>query len=314
MIMVDLLKLRTSNNLIINKLLIHPDFLECKPINNYYTSLKQKDGFKIGLHFRKAIEKGFTIGYGYVDVLVSPHYHKNNYQHNGDDFTPLECIKSINEILDYLEIEKEARKELQVVNIEFGLNIIPNSDAQLIFDGLLLYKRSKFSIKYDDIETFKISEATKYKEIKAYLKGLQFLDYPAYNIDKNTLRFEVRSKESKKIKSLGIYSIYDLLKIEIYEMLFKELLSEWDLVLLVNLQIDKSQIKEKDIAFLDDCNSLEYWEDLMNSKHRNTYLINKKKYFKILLIKNNFHTEIKAKMTEKINIFFNVQIPHREPA
>ncbi|MFV0231714.1 hypothetical protein OBK30_01425 [Empedobacter falsenii] len=312
--MVDLLKLRTSNNQIINNLLLHPDFLECKPINNYYTSLRQKDGFKIGLHFRKAIEKGFTIGYGYVDVLVSPHYHKNNYQHNGDDFTPLECIKSINEILDYLKIEEEDKKELQVVNIEFGLNIIPNSDAQLIFNGLLLYKRSKFSIKYEDIETFKISDATKYKEIKAYLKGLQFLNFPSYNIDLNTFRFEVRSKEFKKISSLGIYSVCDLLKPKSYERLFKEILNEWEFVLLINLELDRSEIKEADLKFLDDCNSPEYWIDLMTSKHRNTFLKTKIKYYKILTPKNNLHTEIKAKIIDKIDIFFSVQIPHREPA
>lgn len=312
--MVDLLKLRTSDNQIINKLLIHSDFIECKPINNYYTSLKHKNSFKMGLHFRKAIEKGLTVGYGYVDILISPHYHKNNYQHNGDDFTPLECIKSLIEILDYLGIEEKEKKELQVVNIEFGLNIIPCSDARLIFDGLLFYKRSKFSIKYDDIETFKISDATKHKEIKVYLKGLQFLDYPAYNIHKNTLRFEVRSKKREFIKTLGIYTVCDLLKIETYESLFKDLLSEWDLVLLVNQQYDKSQIKEKDLVFMDDCNSLEYWIDLMTSKHRNTFLKTKTKYYRIMTVKNNLHTEIKAKIIDKINIFFGVQIVHREPA
>lgn len=312
--MVDLLKLRTSNHQIINSLLLHPDFLECKPINNYYTSLRQIDGFKIGLHFRKAIEKGFKIGYGYVDILVSPHYHKNNYLHNGDDFTPLECIKSINEILDYLQIKEINRNDLQVVNIEFGLNIIPFSDARLIFDGLLLYKRSKFSIKYEDIETFKLSEATKYKEIKIYLKGLQFFEYPAYNININTLRFEVRSKKREFIKTLGIYTVCDLMEIKTYENLFKELLTEWDLVLLVNQQYDKTQIKTKDLAFLEDCNRLDYWIDLMASKHRNTFLKTKIKYYKILTAKNNLHTEIKAKIIDKIDIFFCVQIVHRKPA
>jgi len=314
MIMVDLLKLRTSNHQIINSLLLHPDFLECKPINNYYTSLRQIEGFKIGLHFRKAIEKGFKIGYGYVDILVSPHYHKNNYLHNGDDFTPLECIKSINEILDYLQIKEINRNDLQVVNIEFGLNIIPNSDARLIFDGLFLYKRSKFSIKYEDIETFKLSEATKYKEIKAYLKGIQFLNFPSYNIDLNTIRFEVRSKKREFIKTLGIYTVCDLMEIKTYENLFKELLTEWDLVLLVNQQYDKTQIKAKDLAFLEDCNILEYWIDLIASKHRNTFLKTKIKYYKILTAKNNLHTEIKAKIIDKIDIFFSVQIVHRKPA
>lgn len=69
--MIDLLKLRTSNIQIINNLLQHSDFIDCKPINNYYKSFRQKEGFKISLHFRKAKERGITVGYGYVDIIIS---------------------------------------------------------------------------------------------------------------------------------------------------------------------------------------------------------------------------------------------------
>ena len=108
--------------------------------NGKYTKMcqdffEQKYGFKIGLHFRKAKEKGITVGYGYVDILISPHYHKNNYLHNGDDFTPLECINSIDRILNYLNIEEIDRTELQIVNIEFGFNIIPNTDIKNIIEA-----------------------------------------------------------------------------------------------------------------------------------------------------------------------------------
>lgn len=133
--MIDLLKLRTFDNDIINLLLLHTDFKECKPINNYYKSLVHKGGYKIKLHFRKANTKGDLIGFSFLDLVISPHYHKNNYLHNGDDFTPLDCIKSINDILSYLGIKDSQIKGLEVVNIEFGFNLIPLSNVTNIIKG-----------------------------------------------------------------------------------------------------------------------------------------------------------------------------------
>ena len=312
--MIDLLKLRTSNIQIINNLLQHSDFIDCKPINNYYKSFRQKEGFKISLHFRKAKERGITVGYGYVDIIISPHYHKNKYVHNGDDFTPLECIKSISEILEYLKIKQRNRNELKIVNIEFGFNIIPNTDIKNIIDGLFFYSRKRFIQKYNDIETFKISDATKYKEVKAYAKGLQFIDKPCYNIDRNTLRFEVRAKKTDKIKTYGLVNVCDLLNIGIYERLMIELLKEWDFVLLINVNPCTVKMINKDIIFLDKCKNVDFWIKTLTEKHRNTFAKTKSKYFKILNSSNNLHTEIKAKIIDKITQFTSVQTFHRKTA
>lgn len=299
--MIDLLKLRTFDNDIINLLLLHTGFKECKPINNYYKSLTHKGGDKINLHFRKAKVKGDLIGFSFLDIVISPHYHKNNYLHNGDDFTPLECIKSIIEILNYLKVEVWQRKYLEVVNIEFGFNLIPLSDVTKILEGLLFYKRSEFRIKYDNIQTFKISNATKFKEVKAYAKGLQFIQLPCLNIDINTFRFEVRAKKSAKIKTLGISNVSDLLGFEVYKVLIKELIKEWDNVLLINTDFKG-------------CNGSDYWNDLINNKHRNTFIKSKKRYYNNLPNGYNLHTEIKGKIIDKAVSFLSVQTFHREPA
>lgn len=312
--MIDLLKLRTSNIQIIHNLFNHSDFISCKPINNYYKSFRQKDGFKIGLHFRKANEKGLTVGYGYVDIIISPHYHKNNYLHNGNDFTSLECINSIESILNYLNIEKRDRIDLQIVNIEFGFNIIPNTDVKNIIDGLFFYSRKRFIQKYNDIEMFKISDVTKYKEIKVYAKGLQFINKPHYNIDRNTLRFEVRAKKTDKIKTYGLVNVCDLLNIGIYDRLMIELLKEWDFVLLVNINPCTVEMKNEDTIFLDKCKNVDFWIEILTEKHRNTFAKTKSKYYKILTSSNNLHTEIKAKIIDKINQFTSVQTFHRKTA
>lgn len=304
--MIDLLKLRTFDKDLINLLLLHTGFKECKPINNYYKSLSHKGGHKINLHFRKAKVKGDLIGFSFLDIVISPHYHKNNYLHNGDDFTPLECIKSIIDILSYLGVEVWQRKSLEVVNIEFGFNLIPLSDVTKVLGGLLFYKRSEFRIKYNEIQTFKISNATKYKEVKAYAKGLQFKQYPEFNIDANTFRFEVRTKKSAKIKTLKIYDVTGLLVFDTYEDLIKELIKEWDNVLLINTDSVNEIFKG--------CNSSDYWSDLIDNKHRNTFTKAKKRYYNNLPNGFNMHTEIKGKIIDKAVNFLSVQTFHREPA
>ena len=311
-IMTDLLKLRTYYDVIINKLKLHSDFEISKSINNNYTSYANIKGYKIGLHFRKAIENEKLIGFIYLDIIISPHYHKNNYKHNGNDFTPIESIKSIIEILDYLDIEIEQRNELEVINIEFGLNLIIKSDVTEIMKGLFYYKRSIFLTKYDDIETFKISNSTKYKEIKIYAKGLQFIDEPDYNIDVNTLRFEVRTKQSKMIKKLGIIDVCDLLKIRTYKRLFDELVKEWSYVLLINLKFKESHLEPNKRKFIRDCRKIDFWTELIELNHRNTFIINKKKYKNIIESKYCLHTQILKEILAKETSFFDVQIPHLE--
>lgn len=166
----------------------------------------------------------------------------------------------------------------------------------------MFYKRSEFRIKYDDIETFKISDSSKYKEIKAYAKGLQFIQSPELNIDINTFRFEVRAKKSSKIKSLNIYDVSDLLNFDVYEVLIKELVKEWDNVLLINSDL------------MSECNSSEYWKNIIDNKHRNTFIKSKMRYYNNLSNGYNLHTDIKGKIIDKAIDFLSVQTVHSKPA
>lgn len=177
--MLDNIKFSVTDIGIINRALLHPDFAQCRPKNNYYHSLKHRThGAKLSLDFRKAMERGKVIGYGHLEIIASPHYHFNHYQHNGNDFAPTDCIEAIADILTYLGIEQEEYDSLKVVNIEFGLNLIPESDIKNLINGLYFYKKTPFTIPDTKKPYFKKTDATNYKQIKAYAKGLQFLDYP----------------------------------------------------------------------------------------------------------------------------------------
>ncbi len=57
-----------------------------------------------------------------IDVLFKPHYYFNNNLQNANDFKIVDCIKTISELKNTFKIDL---KLLKVVNIEFGINVLP---------------------------------------------------------------------------------------------------------------------------------------------------------------------------------------------
>lgn len=302
--MLDNTKFLITDLHIINRMLLHPDFIVCKPKNNYYHSLKHKDyGIKLSLDFRKSVLNGEVIGYGHLEINVSPHYHFNQYRHNGNDFTPENCIKTIIDILTYLGIETNEMNALKVVNIEFGLNIIPDADTKDLINGLYFYKKTPFTIPDTKKPYFKKTDATNYKQIKAYAKGLQFVNFPEYGVNKNTFRFEVKSKQAKNICKYGINTATDLLNLDNYNRLGQVLLDEWEQVLLINLGLKSNELnalKRDEVLFVINAKNFDFWNDMIQPKYRNKFGRYKDKYYSILKTKNNLHHLIKLKIIDKL--------------
>lgn len=293
--MIDNNKFLVENQTIMERLYYHPDFEVCKrQTNNYYSTSHKKYGSKLRLDFRIVRDKGEIVGYRHLEINSSPHYHKNKYQHNGDDFSHLEAIKSIKDILTYLNINESEYSELKVVNLEFGVNIIPTDEVKNIINGLYFHNRDKFIIPDQKHIYSKRSDTTKYKRIKVYAKGLQFSTNTEYGIHPNTLRFEIKSKESKYIKTQKIYTVLDLLDESKYQKLADTLLNEWEKVLVVNLHA-KYKIEQ----------SFKYWTGLINHENRNTFRDSKLKYYKVLSDSENIHLLIKQNINDKINKLLN---------
>ena len=301
--MLDFIKLRIDNQELINRVFLHPDFGKCKPKNNYYYSKYQKEiNTKLQLDFLKSREKGkFT----YVDLCISPHYHFNNYLHNGNDLTPENCIKSIFEILDYLHIKSEELDELKVVNLEVGVNIIPETDIKELINGIYYSKKTPIKVYEHPYNRRTEEKDSEYKIIKTYAKGLQCHERQQYQVDINTFRFEVKTKKHRKIKSLGITTAKDLLNIAKYPRLAEEVINEWQNVLLINLTPDLTTLKREDIQFIKQSVKFDFWNDLITKKHRNTVRNNKNKYYNILKGKNNLHHLIKLQIIDKIYQLLN---------
>ncbi|QXU50948.1 hypothetical protein KYG33_07855 [Chryseobacterium sp. D764] len=298
--MMDHIKLSTESQTIISRLLDVQSFEHYQHRNNNYMGLC-KYGKLMRLDFRKVFENGKLIGFHHLEISISPHYHFNNYKHNGNDFTPENCIKTIFDILTYLGIEPYEYDLLKIVNIEFGINIIPEIDIKNLINYILYSKKTSFIVPNSEIPYFKITDATKYKQIKAYAKGLHchgVLNAP--EIDANTFRFEVKSKKSANIKKYGINTAIDLFKPETYQKLGQGIIIEWEHILLINKESDLSSLTTAEVEFIQKANKKDFWYQLITEKHRNTFGENKEKYYKILKGKSNLHTKIKGQIIDKL--------------
>ncbi|UOU98990.1 hypothetical protein MUU74_03320 [Chryseobacterium daecheongense] len=235
-----------------------------------------------------------------MDIHITPHYHYNGYKHNGNDFTPENCKEVLTEIFfSILEIEPSEYNELQLINLEYGVNVIAETDMINLITGILYYKKTPF-VFGNTIQTYKITDATSYKQIKAYDKGIQFTDQPEYGINRNTFRFEVKSKQAKNIRKLGIYSLNDLFRDEVYSKLGESLLSEWEHLLIINTEPNITDLKPKDAEYITEANTIEFWITKMQNPYRNCYAREVKKYYHKSLNGNNLHHKIKVLILDKI--------------
>jgi len=254
--MLDNTKFRTCNKTVISKLLLHTDFEPKTSENNRIAKFNHKTiGAKLRLELSKEFYRGQFTGYQFADIVISPHYHFNQYRHNGNDFKPTDCIKTIIEILTYLGITPQEFEELKVCNIEFGLNIIPETDIKSLIDGLLLYKTARFIVPDKKKKPYyKESDTSKEKTIKAYAKGIHCDDVlNAPEIDYNTFRFEVKHKKSRPtrlvLKKKNVTAT-DLLNLETYKTFSQALIQEWQQVLILHSINDLKGLKfeEKEIV------------------------------------------------------------------
>ncbi|HFK5581694.1 TPA: hypothetical protein ACG0AV_001616 [Elizabethkingia anophelis] len=308
--MLDNIKLEINHNSpeiyehISQKLLTHVDFKTTKPPNNNYTRYSHKKiGNKLCFDFRKVREKGNLIGYREIYITLSPHYHFNSNKHNGNDLTPVNCIETISNILTYLGINQCDFQSLKVVNIEFGLNVILEYNIENIVNGLLYFNKTEFITPNFHTPYYKITKSSNFKQIKAYAKGLQFLENPEFGIDRNTFRFEVKSKQSKNIKVYGIYNVQDLMQVNTYRKLSQELIDGWEKVLIINQTPDLSNLKLPDIQFIKNAKKVKFWQIIKEDESRNKFSLYKKKYYNLLKHHNNIHQLIKLKIIDKLFSF-----------
>ncbi|RKE91905.1 hypothetical protein [Ichthyenterobacterium magnum] len=230
-------------------------------------------------------------------IYFKPHYHFNNNLHNANDFNVLNCINTLREFTDTFKVDA---KELQIINIEFGLNIVIPKSLICVKDFLTLltyhgqnqfYTDSKYSFCKYSTTTNCNGKTNVYKIIKCYAKGIQFPEYT----DLNTFRFEVKSNRKNYIESLGIKNLNDLLEPSTYQTLENIILEEFDKILIIDDQARPGLSKTKLDNHNKKLNPI-YWHKLLN-KSKNVFRKNFKLYYDTL---NTCETHLKKEVRKLI--------------
>jgi hypothetical protein len=281
--MLDLLKFKITDEVQINKVW-NNELLEYvgKSERLYIDEIKEKQTKRYkNLYFIKQQNR--------LEVSGSIHYFYNDGLHNADDFYIEYCINAINQIKDLFSIDLN---KCQIINLEYGVNINPIINVTDLIHNLVYHEKRQFTRPTTHF-SFKLAGNEAYKQIKAYDKSVQFP-----HECENTFRFEVRSRQSKFIHSLGLFTLNDLTDITNYNVLIMSLLKEWDNVLLFDTS------KDIDTKFF---NSV-FWEDILKNGNRNKFNNQKKLYYK-KLGSNNLHSTIRNIIERRTKYLKCVHIP-----
>lgn len=237
-----------------------------------------------------------------LEIRFKPHYYFNDNLHNANDFKITDCINTIVEVKNALKINLQAFK---VVNIEYGLNCISPIDIKDLITYLVYHEKNEFRT---DIElayskkSYSIGAngtANQYKIIKAYAKGLQFPN----NTDINTFRFEVKSKKSRFINQLGIYTADDLLNPNVYLTLVESSINEFEKVLILDCATDYKSLTPKEQNKIAKYNNPMEWYKINNASNRNSFSKNKTAYYKLTnKVPNNLKNQLRQIIYDKLEL------------
>lgn len=229
-----------------------------------------------------------------LEILFKPHYYFNKGLHNANDFRVIDCINVLIEVRDLLKIDLKAFK---VVNIEYGLNCVSPIDVRDFIAYLVYHERNEFISDAGLAYSKKSSSVNAkgilnyYKIIKLYAKGIQF----PYYADINTFRFEVKSKKSRFINQLGIYTADDLLNLNVYLVMGESLMNEFEKVLILDCATDFKTLSQKEQAKIAKYNNPMKWYRIKSSANRNSFSKNKVAYYNLI---NKVSFNLKSRLRE----------------
>ncbi len=299
---IDFLKIFVKDKDLISRLQNNP-ILEWLQIREGLSHIEKEAQEGIIKATTTKVYKGIVFCFKEDSLIIyfKPHYYYNNNKHNANDFTINACINVIREFLRDLSLENEGEK-LIVQNIEFGLNVLSPINIKDLITFLAYHKKNEFrtdvGLLYSkkSYSLSKNGKASKYLSLKAYAKGLQFPEYA----DPDSFRFELKSQESRKINSLGIFNINDLLKPDVYTTLAEELIQRFDEVLILDSSVELDKLEPKKRLKLVEMLNTHFWYKQLQ-KSRNTFNDSKKTYFSLLNTAGyNIHNDLRKILLSKV--------------
>ena len=231
-----------------------------------------------------------------LEILFKPHYYFNNDLHNANDFT----------VADFLAILFELKAELgfdyskmRVMNIEFGVNVLSPINVKDLVNHIKYHVKNPF-INHNGLRYSKFASSCNrygklnlFKIIKAYAKGSQ---YPKY-IEPDTFRFEIKSNRTAYIKKhLKVNTMEDLLTKEVYALMAKHILKEFNAVLILD-PYAKPQLSIRERKILSELLNPDTWYHISNSENRNKFSRKRRKYLELI---GREDENLKAVLTQRI--------------
>jgi len=243
-----------------------------------------------------------------LEILFKPHYFFNDNLHNANDFTAEDCLTTLSGFIQLFQVDPA---ECKIVNIEFGINVVIDEPIEEFISFLAYHEKNEFRTDIGLLYSKKAYKARRngkmnsYKIIKAYAKGLH---YPMH-ADRNTFRFEVKSKQSAYFNRFGVYNLSDLLLPETYPKLAEEIDREFQSVLILHHNIKFEAINEKDESKIKNYLNTHFWFKTLQKKNRNQFNIEKKRYYKLLdNVNQNIHLEVLTLIRNKLKDYLKVAI------
>ncbi len=269
--MIDFVKITFYDKYRIENHVTNPDnFKEC------YSIIEQNSG-EI-LYPKKVYEKKMEVSITKKTACLRNSIHKmaNYIEHgkadNYNDFGYNRLCKTI----DYLNDKFLLSRHDKITQLEFGLNIKTLIPAQDIVSNNIIYHK------------YKTHSVNRYFNGKGCLKQFNHSNYnikvydkaKQNNLNANILRFEIKYKGNKVIKSLGGYNLFDLKDKEVLRTLFRDLLKRFDELTIIDEIPD--EVSKKDRKEIQMYLSFNYWENLSERKNRNRKAIHIKRFNKLL--------------------------------
>jgi hypothetical protein len=226
-----------------------------------------------GLHFRR--DK-----FGSFSMNGSLHKYFNDGKGNSNDFRYTDLVETIRKLIDELAIDPEIT---QISRVEFGVNIVLQSKAELVTDSVVLFRNSVG-------ETDSIGRSFNHSDYQLKI----------YRKDVKILRVEVKVKHRRflKQKNIHVRTLDDLLNKNVLEGLKKILIDTLEDCMIIN-------VPPKNVATLNDVDGRRYaeytnplyWNKIRRDKTKN---FSREKKRCCEFIKNIGGTDLKEELLKQI--------------
>jgi hypothetical protein len=192
----------------------------------------------------------------YAKIKFNPHYHMNDYRHNGNDMSAKNCINSIMAIMHEIGIVPHEYQSLKIINMEFATNLNPKANTAKMLDNIQAWRQKPIERERDE-KTYMLRTGTGYKSLKIYYKGLQYGHFD--EVDNNALRFEVKANMHKGCRAFGVFHVGNLLELETYQKMAKALETEARQLIFFDEKMELDGLKPKHQDFVKSCLNVEAW-------------------------------------------------------